>query len=293
MSSTVTAMFDTRADADAAKERLKASNVDADHIHVHDKSSAGYKEQGYSTHEDHGFWASVKNAFLPDEDRHTYEEGIRRGGAVLTADVDEDDVGRAVQVLEEAGSVDVDDRASQWRQSGWDYPAGMGTTTGASAFVGDRDATDRGLMADRDVTDRGTGEQEEVIPVVEERLVVGKRDVARGGVRVRSYVTETPVHEQVRLRNERVNVERRTVDQPLSAADGDAFRERTIDMTATGEEAVVGKTARVVEEVVVSKTADSRVEQIDDTVRRTDVDVDRDEDVSTDRGSTFGTSSDR
>ena len=293
MSSTVTAMFDTRADADAAKERLKASNVDADHIHVHDKSSAGYKEQGYSTHEDHGFWASVKNAFLPDEDRHTYEEGIRRGGAVLTADVDEDDVGRAVQVLEEAGSVDVDDRASQWRQSGWDYPAEMGTTTGASAFVGDRDATDRGLMADRDVTDRGTGEQEEVIPVVEERLVVGKRDVARGGVRVRSYVTETPVHEQVRLRNERVNVERRTVDQPLSAADGDAFRERTIDMTATGEEAVVGKTARVVEEVVVSKTADSRVEQIDDTVRRTDVDVDRDEDVSTDRGSTFGTSSDR
>lgn len=295
MSSTVTAMFDTRADADAAKERLKASNVDADHIHVHDKSSAGYKEQGYSTHEDHGFWASVKNAFLPDEDRHTYEEGIRRGGAVLTADVDEDDVGRAVQVLEEAGSVDVDDRASQWRQSGWDYPAGMGTMTGASAFggVGDRDATDRGMMADRDVTDRGTGEQEEVIPVVEERLVVGKRDVARGGVRVRSYVTETPVHEQVRLRNERVNVERRTVDQPLSAADGDAFRERTIDMTATGEEAVVGKTARVVEEVVVSKTADSRVEQIDDTVRRTDVDVDRDEDVSTDRGSTFGTSSDR
>ncbi|RYE86744.1 MAG: DUF2382 domain-containing protein [Hyphomicrobiales bacterium] len=292
MSSTITAMFDSRADAEAAKERLKASNVDADHIQVHDKSSAGYKEQGYSTHEEHGFWASVKNAFLPDEDRHTYEEGVRRGGAVLTADVDEDDVARAVQVLEEAGSVDVDDRASQWRQSGWDYPAGAGAATGASALggFGDRDTTNRGVMADRD---RASGSQEEVIPIVEEKLVVGKRDVDRGGVRVRSYVTETPVHEQVRLRNERVNVERRAVDQSLSAADSDAFRERTIDMTATGEEAVVGKTARVVEEVVVSKTADERVEQIDDTVRRTDVEVDRDKGISTDRSSTFGTSTDR
>ena len=295
MSSTITAMFDTRADAEAAKERLKAANIDADHVQIHDKSSAGYKEQGYSTHEDHGFWSSVKNAFLPDEDRHTYEEGVRRGGAVLTADVDEDNVARAVQVLEEAGSVDVDDRAGQWRQSGWDYPAGAGAATGASALggLGDRDATDRDTRTDRDLTDRATGEREEVIPIVEEKLVVGKRDVDRGGVRVRSYVTETPVHEQVRLRNERINVERRAVDQPLSAADGDAFRERTIDMTATGEEAVVGKTARVVEEVVVSKTADERDEQIDDTVRRTDVEVDRDNDVNTDRGSTFGKSTDR
>ena len=295
MSSTITAMFDTRADAEAAKERLKAANIDADHVQIHDKSSAGYKEQGYSTHEDHGFWSSVKNAFLPDEDRHTYEEGVRRGGAVLTADVDEDNVARAVQVLEEAGSVDVDDRAGQWRQSGWDYPAGAGAATGASALggFGDRDATDRDTRTDRDLTDRATGEREEVIPIVEEKLVVGKRDVDRGGVRVRSYVTETPVHEQVRLRNERINVERRAVDQPLSAADGDAFRERTIDMTATGEEAVVGKTARVVEEVVVSKTADERDEQIDDTVRRTDVEVDRDNDVNTDRGSTFGKSTDR
>jgi uncharacterized protein (TIGR02271 family) len=136
------------------------------------------------------------------------------------------------------------------------------------------------------------GEREEVIPIVQEDLVVGKREVNRGGVRVRSYVSETPVHEQVRLRNERVNVERRTVDQPLSAADGDAFRERTIDMTATGEEAVVAKNARVVEEVVISKTADEHVEAIDDTVRRTEVEIDRDSEVET-SGSTFGTTDKR
>ena len=271
MSSTITAMFDSRADAEAAKQRLEASNVDADHIKIHDKSSAGYSETGHSTHEDHGIWASVKNAFLPDEDRHTYEEGVRRGGTVLTADVDEDDVDRAVKVLEDAGSIDVDDRSSQWRSEGWQAPA-----AGAASTFG-------GFGEQAAAT--GTTGGEEVIPVIEEKLVVGKRDVDRGSVRVRSYVTETPVHEQVRLRNERIDVQRRTVDQPLSAADGDAFRERTIDMTATGEEAVVGKTARVVEEVVVSKSADERVEEVNDTVRRTDVEIDRDGD----KGAALGT----
>jgi len=196
---------------------------------------------------------------------------VRRGGTLLAADVDDDCVDEAVRVLEEAKSVDIDDRSNQWRSSGWDY-AGTGTaasTTEPTALAG--------LGREGNVS----GEREEVIPIVEENLVVGKRDVNRGGVRVRSYVSETPVHEQIRLRNERVNVERRSVDQPLSAADGDAFRERTIDMTATGEEAVVGKNARVVEEVVISKTAEEHVETIDDTVRKTEVEIDRDSDVET------------
>ena len=282
MSSTITALFDTRAEAEAAKERLKSANVDADNVHVHDKSSQGYNEQSYSTHQDRGLWGSVKNAFAPDEDRHVYEEGVRRGGALLTADVDDDCVDEAVRVLEQANSVDIDDRSSQWRSQGWNYAGG---TTGAGAGTGSAFGGFGKTDAEIDrtaTTDRTMGsEREEVIPIVEENLVVGKRDVARGGARVRSYVTEVPVHEQIRLRNERVNVERRAVDQPLSAADGDAFRERTVDMTATGEEAVIGKNARVVEEVVISKTAEEHVETVDDTVRRTEVDIDRDTDIDT------------
>ena len=259
MSRTITALFDQRSDADAAEARLKAANIDADHIRIHDKSSAGYNEAGHSTHADPGMWGSIKNAFLPDEDRHTYEEGVRRGGFLLTADVDEDHIDDAVRVLEEANSVDVDDRSQQWKTSGWaGSPAAAAMTTGLT-----------------DKVDAKGGIGEEVIPVVEEQLVVGKREVDRGGVRVRSYVTETPVHEQVRLRNERVDVQRRPVDREVSSTD-DAFRERSIGMTATGEESVVGKTSRVVEEVVVSKTADERIEEIDDTVRRADVEVDRD-----------------
>jgi uncharacterized protein (TIGR02271 family) len=286
MATTITALFDSRSEAEAAKDRLKAARVDADHVHLHDKSSTGYRESGYTSHQDRGFWDSVKNAFAPDEDRHAYEEGVRRGGTLLTADVDDDCVDEAVRVLEEANSIDIDDRSSQWRSSGWDY-AGAGAGAGAAASTSQPSA-----LAAVGREGNVSGEREEVIPIVEENLVVGKRDVNRGGVRVRSYVSEVPVHEQIRLRNERVNVERRSVDQPLSAADGDAFRERTIDMTATGEEAVVGKNARVVEEVVISKTAEEHVETIDDTVRKTEVEIDRDSDIET-RGTSLGSTDKR
>ena len=271
MTRTITALFDHRHDAEAAEARLKAADIDADHIRIHDKSSTGYNETGHSTHDEPGLWSSIKNAFLPDDDRHTYEEGVRRGGVLLTVDVDEDHVDDAVRVLEEADTVDIDDRSQQWRSSGWagsPAAAAMSSSYGAGA-----DRAEAGYEA---TTGSVENRDEEIIPVVEEQLVVGKREVDRGGVRVRSYVTETPVHEQIRLRNERVVVERRPVDRDVTAGD-DAFRERTIDMTATGEEAVVGKTSHVVEEVVVSKTANERVEQIDDTVRRTDVEVERDE----------------
>jgi uncharacterized protein (TIGR02271 family) len=273
MASTITALFDNRSDAEAAKSRLQSANVDAEHVNIHDKSSDGHREQGYSTHEDRGIWDSIKNAFLPDEDRHTYEEGLRRGGVLLTADVDDDRVDDAVRVLDEAGSIDIDERAGEWRSSGWDY-------TGAVAGDAVGGASALGAVGSTNKTDRAIGsEQEEVIPIVEEQLVVGKRDVNRGGVRVRSYVSEVPVQEQVRLRNEHINVERRSVDQPLSGADADAFRERSVNMTATGEEAVIGKNARVVEEIVVSKTADEHVEEVNDTVRKTDVEIDRDSDL--------------
>ncbi|MBB5714591.1 YsnF/AvaK domain-containing protein [Sphingomonas aerophila] len=303
MSRTITALFDSRSDAEAAKNRLHMANIDANHVHVHDQSSPGFRSEGaYSDHQDRGMWDSIKNALLPDEDRHAYEEGVRRGGALLTADVEEDQIDDAVRVLEDSNSIDVDDRSQQWRSQGWDYGTGSGADTATGSGLGTarrvgsepglglasggafgaatgRDTSGREAFRGRDrdtASASGNTVEEEALPVVEESLQVGKREVDRGGVRVRSYVTETPVHEQLRLRNERVDVERRAVDQPLSATDGDPFRERTVEMTARGEEAMVEKKARVVEEVVVRKTADEEVRDIDDTVRRTDVEVDND-----------------
>ena len=120
--------------------------------------------------------------------------------------------------------------------------------------------------------DIGATGSEEAIPIVEEQLRVSKRETAHGRVRIRSYVVETPVQEQVTLHEERLQVERHPVDRPVGAAD-DVFRDKTIEATETGEEAVVSKEARVKEEVVVRKTAEERTETVSDTVRRTEVEV--------------------
>jgi uncharacterized protein (TIGR02271 family) len=110
------------------------------------------------------------------------------------------------------------------------------------------------------------------VPVVEEELQVGKREVERGGVRVESRVEERPVEEQVTLREEHVRVERRPVDRPVGDAEG-LFREGTLEVSERAEVPVVAKEARVVEEVVVNKEVGERTETVRDTVRRTDVNV--------------------
>jgi uncharacterized protein (TIGR02271 family) len=114
------------------------------------------------------------------------------------------------------------------------------------------------------------------IPVVEEELKVGKRVVQETeGVRVQRHVTEKPVEESVRLREEQVHVERRPVDRPLSGAEAEAFKEGMVEVRTTREEPVVSKQARVVEEVVINKEAREHTERVRDTVRRTEVEVEQ------------------
>jgi len=172
MTRTITALFDDREDAEAAQERLKQSHVDADHVRIHDKASPGYSDTARSTDEDRGIWASIKNAFLPDEDRHTYEEGVRRGGFLLTADVDDDAVADAVRVLEEANTVDIDERAQSWRASGWDHQ-NSGANVVAPSY------------ANSSARPIGTADENDVTWL--NRPNYGRRDLDRGSSRVRSY----------------------------------------------------------------------------------------------------------
>ena len=120
-----------------------------------------------------------------------------------------------------------------------------------------------------------------VIPIVEEEMSVGKRTVDAGGVRVYRRVVEIPVEESVTLRDEHVSVDRHAVDRPVTDADLLSQGDRVIELTETAEEAVVGKSARVVEEVVVGKQASEHTEHIADSVRRTEVEVEEIEPVVT------------
>ena len=113
------------------------------------------------------------------------------------------------------------------------------------------------------------------IPVIQEELQVGKRVVQRGGVRIFQHVVETPVEESVQLREEHVSVERHPLNEPATEADMATLKEGSFEVRESAEEAVVAKTARVVEEVVVGKDVSERTETISDTVRRTDVEVEQ------------------
>ena len=121
-------------------------------------------------------------------------------------------------------------------------------------------------------------EAEEHIPIVEEELRIGKREVLRGGARVRAHVEEHPVREEVELLAEHTSIERRPSTRKLSEEEleeGGLLRERVIEVSEMREEAVVSKEAFVREEVIVKKAVERRTEVIEETVRRTEIETER------------------
>ena len=256
---TLTAMFKTRGEAERAEQTL-TSELGLNRSTIQTSPGTGVTDAGYDParpYEEKGFFASLKSLMLPEEDRYAYAEGMRRGAVLLNAKVDDNQIDRASDILEHAGAMDLDSQEAEWRKSGW---------TGY-------DASAHGSMRGAATGTAPAAGQNETIQVVEEKLVVGKRAVEGGRVRVRSYVVETPVEANVSLHQERVTVDRHPVDRAASAADLAAFQERTIEARATNEEAVVAKDVRIVEEIGVRKEAADRVETVRDTVRKTQVDV--------------------
>jgi uncharacterized protein (TIGR02271 family) len=146
--------------------------------------------------------------------------------------------------------------------------AGSGTTRTAEGVAG-RDTARTATM------DTNQTEGEIRVPVAEERLSVGKREVDLGEVGIRKTVTEEEQTASVTLHRDEVNVrEVDTKDRPLRAGE-DAFEEGTIRVQLRGEEAVVAKEAVVTGEVVVNKETVAREEQVSGTVRKQHVDVDK------------------
>lgn len=266
MDQTVIGVFDTYDHAERAQQQLIARGFSANDVQVRahsaDVSGTG-SSSATTTTADHdvGFMDSVRNFFSdlfgPDaDDAGHYSEAVRRGGAVVAVTVaDESRVDSAREALAATGAVDIEKRVAEWKQTGYE-----GYRADAAPYTRDEVAQERSR----------------VIPVVEEELEVGKRQVDLGAVRVVSRMVETPVNESVTLREEHANIERRPVDRPASEADLSNFREESIEVRETAEKAVVSKTARVVEEVTVGKTASEHTEQVSDSVRKTVVDVQND-----------------
>ena len=265
-SMSVSALFDTNADAQNAVSRLEALGISRTQIRTVEGATQS-TEQRTSTTEDKGFWDSLGDFFFPDEDRYTYAEGLSRGGVLVTVTgLTAAHYDQVLDILDDEGTVDLAEREESWRSEGWGGYEGSPHATEART-VGSS-VSDDGSYADTSAQ-----ADDESIPIIEERLRVGKRDTSHGRVRVRAYTVEEPVSETVNLREDRVALERRPVDRAVTDADT-AFRDRTVEAEEYVEEAVVSKEARVVEEVSLRKTSDTRQETVTDSVRHTEVEID-------------------
>jgi uncharacterized protein (TIGR02271 family) len=287
MERTVVAVFDSRQKAQAAWQDVVACGVDQGKVHLREGSlddvpGAQVAEQAIRR----AGWGDV----LGEEHEGEYREALRRGSCLVAVDpIPEDKAIDVAAALSRHDPIDLDDRAAGWRERGW-----KGHDASSPQLSDEELRKEREWNAQRLATARSgaaqasnaTGTQRTAemqgaaagerttLPVVEEELAVGKRVVQRGGVRIYTRVIERPVEEDVTLREEHARVDRHAVNRPASEAElGNAFKEGSVELRETAEEAVVSKQARVVEEVDVGKEVTERTQKVSDTVRRSEVEV--------------------
>jgi hypothetical protein len=112
---TISAMFDRESDAEEAAEEIIKSGIPRSSVTL----TPGHR--GRAPAEDtSGFIDAVANFFFTDEQRSIYAEGLRRGGFLVTAQAESPfQYDAALKILSEKGSIDIDERAEQWRSEGW------------------------------------------------------------------------------------------------------------------------------------------------------------------------------
>ncbi len=273
---TIVAVYDTPAHAELAVQDLLQAKVPEQSVHRHARegSYAGSATTPAPRGEETGFWASLFGG-EPDHDTAVYDRSVSSGSSAVTVKVPDDHVAAVMEILERHNPIDIDERAGSYglAQTTAARAPVAGTAPAAATLATGTGATGTGATGSGASGTRATGtrEQDGTIQLSEETLTVGKRVVNRGTTRIRRFVVETPVEEQVQLHDERVTVERRPVTDGRPATD--SFSDRTIAVTETGEEAVVSKTARVVEEIGIRKESADRTETVRDTVRREDVEI--------------------
>ena len=250
MASLVVGLFERRTDAEAALTDLV--NNDFDRAHIEIKETYSENSQDSLAH----VRRELEGEGVPESDAKLYEEGIRAGDTLEVAHVADDKAELAREIMNRHGALDIHDAFLQRSTPPAILPV-AGAVAAASALGATKETNG-----------------EIVVPVVEEELQVGKREIQRGGVRVFQRVEERRAEESVTLREEKVTVERVAVDRAVTSADAAFQKTADVVVTETSEVPVVGKTSRVVEEVVVGKTEEDRVETVRETVRRTDVEID-------------------
>lgn len=275
----IVTMFNTVAQAEGAKRSLlKAGFPDSD---IDILSGERLESEGHAVRHP-GLWQRLFGDTVDDEQAGVYDDALESGGVVLSLRADEDQLPRALTILDAHDSVDFS------RRNNPDYTDTTGSVSDAAPstnpiFTGERDdvlTASQGAASPTGNESRplrtsltGDESEEEVLRLAEEQLEVGKRLVSEGSTRVRRYTVTDEVSEQISLREQHADIFRRSINEPAHVGDVD-WSEKTVEVAETHEQPVINKTAQVKEEVVVRTDANERVETVSDTVRRQEVDID-------------------
>ncbi len=293
MTQTVVGLFSKPSEAQQAVDQLVNHGFDRSDVDLSIGSSSDVTNtQNFNLDTDNdnkgehdsGITRFFKNLFGSDDDNDTnvnrYSTAARGKSIVTVHAVSGNEAERAADILDDCGAVNVDENADEYNTynttTGAAPVGAFNETAGASASTIDSDVNTTGIYGKNKTT--GVSDSDDItgkksIPVIEEELQVGKRTVETGGVRLKSRIVEKPVEENLRLREERVYVNRNTVNRAATNADFDAFKEGEVELREHAEVPVVNKEARIVEEVSLGKETNERNETIRDTVRKTEVDV--------------------
>jgi uncharacterized protein (TIGR02271 family) len=252
----IVTLFDTAEHAEAAKSNLAKAGFSTDDMSV--VSAAQLPKSGSALREP-GLWHRLFGSDIEQHEAEVYGKAVETGGVVLTLRAADADVPKAMGILNQHNTVDVQERAVQ--HGLLDRDEVVAASPAVAAAVPAKPLT-------------GNVSKDQVLRLAEEQLEVGKKLVEQGTTRIRRFVTEKPVEASVTLHEEHAEVVRRAITDPSYVQDID-WSDTTVEVIETAEQAVVSKSSHIAEEVVVGKTGSDHVETVHDTVRRQQVEVER------------------
>jgi uncharacterized protein (TIGR02271 family) len=229
---TLVCLFHHEDHAQAAEQDLRKAGISADSVTVIGGSRGTIDDLDKS---------ELASLGMPDRDYDHLKAGLRDGAVVVAVAAAAEHAGKIESIFKKHSAEKIDEAEAV------KYAEPLSNSVDGESSAG-------------------------IVPIMQEDLVVGKRTVDIGGVRLYRKIVEIPVEELVNLRQEHVRVDRLAVDRPITDQDL-AFQPRTVELRETAEEVVIAKEARVMEEIVVSKDAVEHTETIHDTIRHTEVEV--------------------
>ena len=206
---------------------------------------------------------------IPEDEARIYEQRFQEGGILVTVKAGANRYNEAEGILRNAGAEDI-----EFGQSATDANRGQTYTQGQT--YGQGQSYVQGQSGNAGYTQNQgdqTGTERTRVPLVEENINVNKGVRNAGEVAIGKRVVEEQVNVPVDVSHEEVTVSRHAVDRPLQEGEAEFGQDQVIRVPVREETVDVQKQARVKEEVEINKQVVNERRNVQDTVRREELDM--------------------